>query len=171
MSVIVLDASSALEMVRQEPAGDAVRLLLRSEPRTVLVPWIFWLDVVDVLTRRRGWQSDAVLRAVYDLEQLGVSEVAADRVALLTVIDLVGRHGLSAYDASYLAVAMSANAALLTADRRLAQAAGDRAIFVGSQKLLSERPAVYGPTTWARWPGAAAYLQELRAEVLAQRRG
>ncbi len=166
-----MDAAAALALVRQEPAGNAVRLLLRSEPRTLLVPWIFWLEVVNVLTRRRGWHSDAVLRAVYDLEQLGVSEIGADRVALLTVIDLVGRHGLSAYDASYLALAMIADADLLTADRRLAQAAGDRAIFVGSRKLLSERPAMYDPTGWTRWPGAAAYLQELRAEVLAERHG
>jgi predicted nucleic acid-binding protein len=135
----------------------------------LFVPWIFWLEVVNALTRKRGWRSDGVLQAVYHLEQVGVHEVAPDRIALLSVIDLVDRHGLSAYDASYLALAISVDGDLLTLDRRLADAAGSRAIYVGSDKRSSEAPVPYASANWARWPGAAAYLQQLRAEVLAQR--
>ena len=164
-----MDASSALAMVRNEPDGDAVERLVSGLGPPLLVPWIFWLEVVNALTRRRGWRSDRVLQAVYFLEQLGVQEIAPDRVALLSVIDLVDRHGLSAYDASYLALAISVDGDLLTLDRRLADAAGARAIHVGSDKRMSEAPARYATATWPKWPGAVAYLQQLRAEVLAER--
>ena len=164
-----MDASSALAMVRNEPDGDAVERCVSGRGRPLFVPWIFWLEVVNVLTRRRGWRSDRVLQAVYHLEQLGVDEVAPDRIALLSVIDLVDRHGLSAYDASYLALAISVDGDLLTLDIQLADAAGSRAIYVGSDKRLSEAQARYGTATWGQWPGAAAYLQQLRAEVLGER--
>ncbi|MCY7419272.1 MAG: type II toxin-antitoxin system VapC family toxin [Chloroflexi bacterium] len=170
MTSLVLDASAALAMPLMEPEAAAVRNAAGVRGVRVLVPWVFWLEVVNGLTRRHGWRADRVLRAVYDLEQVGVQEIAPDRVLLLSVIDLVERHGLTAYDASYLAVAISADAQLLTGDRRLAQAAGDRAIYVGIDSRSSEAPAEYGRSTWAAWPGAAAYLQELRAEVLAQAR-
>jgi predicted nucleic acid-binding protein len=169
MRPLVLDASAGLAIVREEPEREAARRIVTGRTGQLPVPAIFWLEVVNSLTRRHRGPADIVLRAVYDLDQLGVQEIAPDRVALLSVIDVVDRHRLSAFDASYLALAISVDGDLLTLDRRLADAAGSRAIYVGSDTRMSEAPVPYGSATWPKWPGAAAYLQQLRAEVLAER--
>ena len=169
MRPLVLDASAALAMTLEEPAGDAVQRAVEARQGPLLAPFIFWLEVVNSMAARHGQRADRVLQAVYDIDQLGVEAVPPDRVTLLSVIDLVDRYGLSAYDASYLALAISVDGDLLTLDRRLADAAGSRALYAGSEERLSEAPAEYGTATWPRWIGAAAYLQQLRAEVLAER--
>ena len=104
--------------------------------------------------------------AVHELESLGIETLEADRAALLSVIDLVERHGLSAYDAAYLALALSLDADLATADRGMARAAGDRAIVIGGDGGIAEEPSGYQPRTpsWTDWVDAGAYLAQLRAE-------
>ena len=89
-----------------------------------------------------------------------------DRPMLLLALDAVARHGLSAYDAAYLALAEAADAELLTADAALAAAAGSRAHLVGPGRI-GESGASYGVTSWADWPGAADYLADLRARLTA----
>jgi hypothetical protein len=88
---------------------------------------------------------------------------------LLLAIDAIVRHGLTAYDAAYLALADAASARLLTADATLATAAGPRGILVDEDRGVRERPPSYKPAgapAWAAWPGAAAYLRELRTRTL-----
>ena len=86
-----------------------------------------------------------------------------DGLARLAVIDLVERHGLSAYDAAYLGLADAADARLLTLDRELATAAGTRAILIGPEGRISDVAEPYeAEPSWPRWRGAAAYLAELR---------
>ncbi len=85
---------------------------------------------------------------------------------LLLALDAVVRHGLTAYDAAYLALAEAADADLLTADAALAAAAGSRARLVGPGRI-GESPAPYAAGSWTDWPGAAAYLADLRARVAA----
>jgi hypothetical protein len=99
------------------------------------------------------------------MDDLGIDSVRVDRPLLLVTIDLQVRFGLSAYDASYLALAEIEDARLLTLDRALAAAAGPRAIRIAglSQERLSETPAPYGePVDWARF---GPYLAQLRAEA------
>lgn len=170
MSTLVLDASAALRLPLDDQGEAEVRAQVRdriSAGEPILVPPIFWLEVVNVLAHRYRYPPDAIVEALYELEQIGVAAADIGRPTVLAVIDAVGRSGLSAYDAAYLVLAESANATLLTADVRLAAAGGDRATLVGSPGQIAESPAVFaadGPS-WADWNGAAAYLRELRAAL------
>ena len=162
MSALVIDASIALAVVLDEPVRDVIRRLLRKRGRP-RVPSFFWLEVINTFARRHGYASDEILEAVRELEELGIETIETDAFGRLIVIDLVERHALTAYDATYLALAESADAQLLTADRQLAVAAGPRAILVDATGRISELPPAYEVTpTWPTWRGAAAYLGELR---------
>jgi predicted nucleic acid-binding protein len=168
---LVVDASVAVAILIEEPlAGRAVSILRERDAAAgrILVPAFFWLEVVNVLVRRYRHPPGLVLQSIVDLEILGLEPIALDRPHVLLTIDAMGRGDLSAYDASYLALAESADADLLTFDRRLAAAAGRRALPLGHS--IQEAPASYAPS-WAAWPGAAAYLRQLRAQVVRQANG
>jgi predicted nucleic acid-binding protein len=167
-STIVLDASVAIALIRREPAEPALAEVLHSAAREavqLLVPDGFWLELVDVLIRRYRAAPEKAIEAVRDVDDLGVESVRVDRPLLLVAIDLQARFGLSAYDASYLALAETVDARLLTLDRQLSLAAGPRAIRIPGlgQERLSELPAPYGaPVDWARF---GPYLARLRADA------
>ncbi len=173
MRALVVDASAALALVRDEPGGSHVESLIRRR-EGALVPWYFWLEVINSLARRHRWAGTQILETVFDLEQLGLETRGQDRPTLLAVVDLVDAHRLSAYDAAYLALALEADADLLTADSELAAAAGERAILVGPGShpdRVAEARARYDAARrmpdWPRWPGAVAYIETLRREALA----
>lgn len=168
MKRLVTDASAALKLVRSEDGAIEVgRLVVARLPAGVAVPSIFWLEVLNVLARRHGYSGAAMLEAVHELEAVGLQTIDLDRPTLVSVIDLVERHGLTAYDAAYLALAHALDADLLTADRRLAAAAGARAVFVGTGPGVREERAAYEPRqpTWPSWPDAGAYLAQLRGSL------
>ena len=169
---VVLDASAGLKLVRDEADSDAVSRTVADAPRTC-VPAFFWLEVVNALARRHGWSGAAVIEAIHELESLGIETVEADRAALLAVIDLVERHDLTAYDAAYLALALSLDADIATGDRRLTLAAGERAIVVGRMGGIEEERAGYRSRTpsWPSWADAGAYLADLRAAGAPLRQG
>jgi predicted nucleic acid-binding protein len=165
-----MDASAALTyLLGQAGCGRAGAELDARED--VLVPWLFWSEVINGLARRHGWPGARVLSAVYDLEQLGLRTEPASRQSRLAVIDAIEVHGLTAYDAEYLVLAESADADLMTGDAQLAAAARDRAIHIGADHRLTEALAPYetdrrlGEPDWPRWAGAAQYLEELRREA------
>lgn len=169
---LVLDASAAMAYLQDEPEADRVARLVR-ERRQVLVPWLFWYEVVNVLGRRRGWPAARMMEALHALDQLGLETRSPDRPSLLQVVDAVELHGLTAYDAAYLILAENEDADLLSGDANLAAAAGQRAIPLAPPRRLAEAAARYEahrrelPTERATWPGAAAYLRQIRREVLA----
>ncbi len=134
------------------------------------MPPLFWLEVVNVLATRYRYPPSAIVEAVYELEQVGIRTADVGRPTTLAVIDAIGRTGLTAYDAAYLVLAESSDAALLTADAHLADGAGDRAILVGDRRGVGESAAQYEVTRpWPDWPGAVEYLGELRHRVGAAR--
>ncbi|MEX0625433.1 MAG: type II toxin-antitoxin system VapC family toxin [Chloroflexota bacterium] len=172
-SALVVDASVAVAITVQEAGHDRAVTILRERRAAgskLLVPAFFWLEVANVLVRRYRQRPGVVLEAIVDLENLGLESIALDRPQLLLTIDAMERGGLSAYDAAYLALAESANAQLTTADRRLAAAAGSRALPIGGGRTIKEAREPY-PESWAAWPGAAAYLKQLRAQVVGQANG
>jgi predicted nucleic acid-binding protein len=167
-SPIVLDASAAIAIIRLEPPASALLAALRdtvAKGSRRLVPDGFWLELVNVLIRRYRATPERAIEAIRDIDDLGVESVRIDRPLLLVAIDLQARFGLSAYDASYLALADTADARLLTLDRQLSFAAGARAIRIPGlgQDRVSELPAQYGePVDWARF---GPYLARLRADA------
>lgn len=166
---LVVDASAALKLLVEEPGRDEVRRHLREAVHArhpLMVPTLFWLEVVNVLALRYRFAPSAIAEAVYELEQQGFATADVGRPGVLAVIDAVARTGLTAYDAAYLTLAESADARLLTADARLAAAAGDRAILVGGGGRMAETAPTYRvEQSWATWRGAAGYLAELRSSV------
>ena len=117
LAPVVIDASIGVALARDEPASReaAARLSeFRSEGRRLLVPSVFWLEVMNVLGRRYRADAPELLEALVELEAVGLETVELDRPMLLLALDAVVRHGLTAYDAAYLAVADAADARLLT---------------------------------------------------------
>jgi predicted nucleic acid-binding protein len=125
----VLDASAALRLFLADgpvPEGVAVAVSAASAGAALMfVPALYHTEVLHVVLRleRRGILSPADADALLtDLRALPVLTVphgpAFDGAA-----GLARRHGLSAYDATYLALARHHGAALLTADAALAAAA------------------------------------------------
>lgn len=169
MMPLVVDASAALKLLVAEPGRDEVRRHLRDAVharQSLMVPALFWLEVVNVLARRYRFAPSAIVEAVYELEQQGFATADVGRPGVLAVIDAVARTGLTAYDAAYLTLAESADAQLLTADARLAAAAGDRAVVVGTPGSIAERVAPYASEgSWPMWTGAAGYLADLRLSL------
>lgn len=170
---LVVDASVAVAITLEEAGYERYVAILRERGGTggrLLVPAFFWLEVVNVLITRYRQQPRVVLEVVVDLENLRLESIALDRPHLLLTIDAMERGGLSAYDAAYLALAESAGAQLLTTDRRLAAVAGSRSLGTGGGHAIQESPEPY-TESWAAWPGAAAYLKQLRAQVVRQANG
>jgi predicted nucleic acid-binding protein len=170
MRPLVVDASAALAYLLGEPDAQHVKRELGGRD-VVLVPWIFWTEIINALSRRRRWSGPQVMAAVYDLERFGISTEPPSRQSRQAVIDAVDSHGLSAYDAEYAVLAELADADLLTGDAFLAGVAGARAIRVSAHHRLAEKEVDYPQRTRSadaggqHWPGAVAYLAELRREA------
>ncbi len=168
---VVVDASVALAFLRDEigtpPARAAVATWAETS-RELLVPSHFWLEVTNVLGGRYAQPPSAVVEHFVDLDVLGVRAIEPDRPLLLLAIDQMVRSGLSAYDAMYLALALSMHARLATLDRRLAEAAGEQGVLIGSTgRGAAESRAAYSPNreTYAGWSHSAivgAHIAELR---------
>ena len=156
-------------MLRHEAARDSVTRIVRERVAggaEVLVPGHFWLEIVNVLGRRYRHPPARVVSDVHRLDEFEIRTVEIDRPQLLLTIDRIARFGLTAYDAVYLALAESLDAALLTLDGRLIGAAGLRAIRAGPHRL-AEEPARYRTDTARIWAEYGAYLAELRGKALA----
>lgn len=165
---VIVDASIAVAIVRKEPAGSASAAAISRSTRDgarIVVPSHFWLEVANALVGRRRWPGAKVLQAIHDLDRLRLETVELDRALVILAIDMSERHGLTAYDAAYLALAVVLDGSLMTLDARLGTAAGSRALTFGPTRL-SEMPAVYEhEVTWPNYKGASAYLARLRAEA------
>jgi predicted nucleic acid-binding protein len=166
---LVMDASIAVSIARGEEASGPAHALIRARVRAggkVVVPSHFWLEVANALLGRHRWTSAALFEAVHVLDRLGPQTVDLDRPTLLSAIDLVERHGLTAYDATYLALADATDGELITFDRALRAAAGARAVPLDGRHRLSETRAPYEhDVTWPDYKGASAYLAKLRVEA------
>lgn len=171
---LIIDASVALAIARKEadgpPVADVMDRWTKVGARNV-VPSHFWLEVTNALMRRHGWSGDRVFEAISEIDALELETIELDRATLILVVDISERHGLSTYDAMYLALADTLDGSLLTLDTRLRAAAGSRAAGLEGHRL-AEVPATYDRAVmWPNYRGASAYLAKLRAEVREGTRG
>lgn len=179
---IVVDASVAIALVHDEPHSEAIRAALASwlaEDVELVVPDHFWLEVVNPLARRHGYDSRRLLEALRELDELPISTIETMRPQVIVSITLMDRFGLTAYDAVYVALAQTLAARLATTDTILLRAAGDLGLDprtgpgLDRGPRLSEESAPYGqperPVTWPTWPGAGSYLATLRREAMSGR--
>lgn len=124
--MIVVDASAILELLLRTATGQRVedRLLTRRE--SLHAPHLIDVEVAQVLRRYEGGGALSPERgeeALADLADLPLQRYPHD-VLLLRIWEL--RRNVTAYDATYLALAEALRAPLVTCDAKLATAPGHR---------------------------------------------
>ena len=125
--MIVLDTSAAVELLLSLPLSRQVQEQLNRCEWQIIAPQLLTVEVLQVLRRRvaAGYTSlsDAdearLLLGELNIRLYG-HELLADRIWEL-------RDNMSAYDASYVALAEASELELLTTDTRLANAPGHNA--------------------------------------------
>ena len=128
--MIVIDASSALEVLLRTRLAEAVAARIEGAPGPLHAPHLIDVEIAQVLRRyeaRRAITPARAREAAQDWLDLRVTR-HAHAVLLPRVWEL--RHALSAYDATYVALAEALDAPLLTCDGSLARAPGHRARIV-----------------------------------------
>ena len=123
---MVLDASAAVELLLNTPAGDRISSRLEDETEIIHAPHLIDIEIAQVLRRHvlRGLLEDTrVGRALDRWRDLDI-----ERYAHAPLLDRVWqlRHNVSAYDAVYVALAEALSTALVTGDERLLRAPGLR---------------------------------------------
>jgi len=122
--VIVLDASAAVDWLLQTSAGRQIEKRIYSRGESLHAPHLLDVEVAQVLrrlVRQSVVSAQRAEEAIQDLMDLRVTRYP-HFVFLSRVWQL--RHNLSAYDATYVALAENLRATLITRDARLASASG-----------------------------------------------
>jgi predicted nucleic acid-binding protein len=171
---VVVDASVVMAYLLDEVGSVPSRAAIRrwsAEAVQLLVPSHFWLEATNTLIRGKGLAPADVVAYFVALDDLGLRTIEPDRPLLLLALDQMVRSGLSVYDALYLARALSTDSKLVTLDRRLADAAGDAGMLIGSAGI-SEHRAAYQPdrpdySGWAHTAVVGAHIAELRRQARA----
>lgn len=124
--MIVVDASAVLELLLRGPSAAAVAARIGGD-EGLHAPHLLDLEVAQVLRRYALAGALAEERGRQALEDLGDLDLErhAHDLFLPRIWSLCQR--VTAYDASYLALAEALPAPLVTLDRRLARAGGHRA--------------------------------------------
>ncbi len=125
--MIVLDASAVLELLLRTKAAAAVESRLFDHDESLHAPHLMDIEVTQVLRRYAATgvaTPERCREALADLADLPLTryphDFLLDRVWTL-------RANLTAYDAVYVALAEALDAPLLTRDRQLSNAPGNRA--------------------------------------------
>jgi predicted nucleic acid-binding protein len=125
--VIVLDASAVIEWLLQSPLGVKIDRRIASSSESLHAPHLLDVEVAQVLRRyvrdkvitaRRGQE------ALADLVDIRLNRYPHDFL-IPRIWDL--RATLTAYDATYVALAEALDAPLVTCDPKIAGASGHRA--------------------------------------------
>lgn len=127
--MIVADASALLEVLLRTEAATAIESRIFESGEMLNAPHLIDVEVAQVLRRYAAMVilDEALGRELlndfaYLLMQRYPHHILLRRVWML-------RHNLTAYDATYIALAEALDAPLLTHDRRLAGSSGRRAMI------------------------------------------
>ena len=91
--------------------------------RTILAPAVFWVQVANVLVRRRRLSAVDVTTDLATLRAAGIEVADRGFGGLDAAIGPADRHDLTVYDATYLWLAMDVDGELATFDEALIRAA------------------------------------------------
>lgn len=122
--MIVADASALIDLLLDRP-GAAATIEAIGERRAIHAPHLAETEVLHALRRWVARGQVEVERAATALEDLGELPVVHHAHAPLRERVWSLRDRLTAYDATYVALAEALDATLVTADGRLARATGD----------------------------------------------
>lgn len=128
--MLVLDASALASWLLPDENGlDLAALAARHE--VFAAPWLIWAEIRNILvvSERRGRIAAAVSdQALEVIGQLGIILDAVPSNAV--VMALCRKHGLTAYDALYLELALRHGASMATLDAALKRAASAEGVTV-----------------------------------------
>jgi predicted nucleic acid-binding protein len=126
--MIVIDTSAAIDWMLQTPTGQRIAHRIFSRGETLHTVHLLDLEFLQVLRRLVRERTLTARRAEEALEDLGAVRVTRYAPSLLLRRVWQLRSNLSAYDASYVALAEELKAPLITRDRRIAAAPGHSAL-------------------------------------------
>ncbi|CAN5735846.1 PIN domain-containing protein [soil metagenome] len=126
--MIVLDASAAITiLLNTGPSAEAIRLRVGHPDQSLHVPHLFEVEVLHALRRLNLSGCASSERALIALTRLrAMILIRYPHTAFLPRIWEL-RENVTAYDASYIALAETLNSPLVTTDAKLARASGIRA--------------------------------------------
>jgi predicted nucleic acid-binding protein len=181
---LVIDASVGIAHLRDEVgtvAVDAALLAWSDAGASLVVPAIFWIEIINALCTRHRYTAAQAAEALHQLDEIGLETIEADRAGHLLIADAVERHRMSAYDAGYLVLAQVLGAPIATLDRNLAAAAGPLGLLIGAPDAVRpdtarragpgtrETRETYAPddspSSLPDYAGLGAYLGELRRQA------
>jgi predicted nucleic acid-binding protein len=125
--MIVLDASAVVEWLLQTPEGRHIHHRIIGGRETLHTVHLLDVEFAHVLRRLVREKVITAQRAEEAIEDLSVLRVTRYAPGLLLKRIWQLRQNLSAYDASYVALAEELKAPLITRDRRIAAAPGHTA--------------------------------------------
>lgn len=125
--MIVVDASALVEVLLLTPAAPAIQTRILDPRETLHAPHLLDLEVAQVLRRYVFAGQIAEARGRQALEDLAAFPLFRYPHAALLPRVWQLRPNLTAYDASYVALAEVLRAPLVTRDARLGSSAGHRA--------------------------------------------
>lgn len=123
MSEVVIDASVAVKWFLPEPHAPAARRVFKGR-RTLLAPDLIWAEVGNVLWKRVQRDEitrEAAWRILQDFKRFPLQTSSA-KTLLEPAWALAAQWRISVYDGLYLALAVSRNCKLVTADHSLIDA-------------------------------------------------
>jgi predicted nucleic acid-binding protein len=122
--LIVVDASTILEVLLGTPAANRIAERFFAEGETLHAPHLLDVEVAQVLRRYTlagTFDSERGEEALEDLADFPIARYP-HQPFLFRIWEL--RHNVTAYDAAYLALAEALGAPLVTRDAKMASAAG-----------------------------------------------
>ena len=124
----VLDSSVAMSWCfKDEETPETLQVLKRAKKSAIFVPSLWYVETSNVLglALRKGRLSEPDLSAAVDL--LNALEIQADKPVrpkgFSILLPLMQKYELTAYDATYLELAMRLDLPLATLDKKLTAAA------------------------------------------------
>ena len=128
---VVCDASALAAMIFGESGSAEAHFLTRS--RRLLAPTLLRYEMAHIAVRKLAFALDEAPRAQKAFAAGLRVPVRLVEPSWPAVVELARTNGVSAYDASYLQVALALHVPLATLDRRLAQVAEGLGIRAGPQ--------------------------------------
>jgi predicted nucleic acid-binding protein len=128
--LVVVDASSMIEVAVGRADWTERFRGWQAEDCLLLAPAHFRAEMANALLRSVRLDPLDVTQRLRSLFLAGVDVVDRGFLGLVEAVELAVRHGLSVYDAAYLALAIDLDGELATNDRALARAAESEGVTV-----------------------------------------
>ena len=129
----VVDASVAVKWFRQEEgssrATELARRILDDQCRAHAPQWLL-IEVLNALRWKREASEQEAVKSLTDIQSFGIQFHAMTPELARRALACSWRHGLTMYDASYVALAETLQAPLITADEGILKSLGPTGLAI-----------------------------------------